>query len=110
MLKSKIHHATITSTSLDYIGSIFIDQDLLSRTDIKQFEKLEVYNLSNGKSWSTYAMPAPAGSGRIDVNGSAWHHCKPGDMINILAFHMTDEDEYPRMILVDHDNKFEMNL
>jgi aspartate 1-decarboxylase len=109
MLKSKIHHAKITETNLGYIGSLFIDEDLLEKTDIKKYEKIEVFNLSNGKNWSTYAMPAARGSGIFSVRGSASHHCKVGDMINILVYAITDEDKHPKMILLEN-NKFKEYL
>jgi aspartate 1-decarboxylase len=110
MLKSKIHHAKVTETNLGYIGSLFIDEDLLEKANIKKFEKIEVFNLNNGKNWTTYAMPAERGSGIISVRGSASHHCKQGDMINILVYAITDKEEYPKMILLDKDNHFEKYL
>ena len=72
MLKSKIHRATLTSTELDYEGSITIDRDLLSKADILRNEQVHVLNIDNGSRFVTYAMAAPAGSGEVILNGAAY--------------------------------------
>ncbi|HBJ80721.1 aspartate 1-decarboxylase, partial [Pseudothermotoga sp.] len=40
MLKSKIHRATVTEADLNYEGSITIDEDLMERADILEFEQV----------------------------------------------------------------------
>jgi aspartate 1-decarboxylase len=37
VLKSKIHSATITETSLEYEGSIEIDEDIMKAAGIKEY-------------------------------------------------------------------------
>ena len=39
LLKSKIHRAFVTDANPDYVGSILIDEELMDRTDIWNFEK-----------------------------------------------------------------------
>ncbi|NQS89679.1 aspartate 1-decarboxylase, partial [Patescibacteria group bacterium] len=56
ILKSKIHRATVTAVKLNYEGSITIDEELLKKVDILPKEKVEVFNLSNGARFSTYAI------------------------------------------------------
>ena len=109
MLKSKIHHAKVTETNLGYIGSLFIDEDLMEKANILKYEKIEVFNLTSGKSWHTNAMPAERGSGIFSVRGSAAHHCKVGDMINILVFEITEKVTKPTMILLE-ENEFKEYL
>ena len=104
--KSKIHRATVTGADLDYIGSIAIDEDLLRRTDIIPGEKVHVWNINNGERIETYALPAPAGSGQIVLNGAAARKFRENDKVIIAAFVLTDELVQPRMILVDELNKF----
>lgn len=104
--KSKIHHATVTDANVDYIGSIGIDAELLARADIVPGEKVGVWNVTNGARVETYAIPAPAGSGAIVVNGAAAHHFAAGDVVIIVAFTLTDEPVQPRMFLVDAENAF----
>jgi aspartate 1-decarboxylase len=104
--KSKIHRATVTEANLDYIGSIAIDTELLERADILPGEKVGVWNVTNGERIETYAIPAPAGSGQLMVNGAAARRFQRGDKVIVVAFVLTDEAITPRMILVDERNRF----
>ena len=104
--KSKIHHATVTEANLHYVGSIAVDSELLERVDILPGEKVCVWNVNNGERIETYALPAPAGSGQVLVNGAAARRFQPGDRVIIVAFVLTDEVIEPRMILVDEQNRF----
>ena len=104
--KSKIHHARVTEANVNYIGSIAIDRELLERVDILPGEKVAVWNVTNGERVETYALPAPAGSREIVVNGAAARRFQAGDTVIIVAFVLTDEAITPRMILVDERNGF----
>lgn len=104
--KSKIHRATVTEANLEYIGSIAIDEDLMKRCDIVPGEQVCIWNLTNGERIETYAIPAPAHSGEIMVNGAAARRFQPKDKIIIAAFLLTDEPVQPKMILVDEKNRF----
>ncbi|MEI7816134.1 MAG: aspartate 1-decarboxylase, partial [Desulfuromonadales bacterium] len=48
MLKSKIHRATVTGADLHYEGSVTIDRDLMDAADIVSYEKVAVWNVTNG--------------------------------------------------------------
>ena len=104
--KSKIHRATVTGTELTYIGSVTVDEDLLKRSNILPGEKVCIWNLNNGERIETYALPAPAGSGEIVINGAAARRFHQKDKIIIVAFVLTDEIVKPHMILVDERNRF----
>lgn len=104
--KAKIHHARVTDSNVDYIGSIAIDAELLERVDIVSGEKVAVWNVENGERFETYALPAVRGSGEIIVNGAAAHRCSAGDRLIIVSFVLTDEAVEPRMVLVDGRNRF----
>ncbi|MEX1014804.1 MAG: aspartate 1-decarboxylase, partial [Candidatus Paceibacterota bacterium] len=39
VLKSKIHRGKVTSTNTDYVGSVFIDKELMKKVDLIQYEK-----------------------------------------------------------------------
>ena len=107
MLKSKIHHAKVTTRDSNYVGSIFIDEALLEKANILPYEKVEVVDVSNGNRWETYAGGAQKGSGIVSVNGGGARLCCEGDLLIILAFEMTDRlDEKPTMIRVDQNNHF----
>lgn len=109
MLKSKIHRATVTASELDYEGSIEIDQNLMEAGDILNFEEVWVWNLTNGARFSTYAIPAEPGSGRICVNGAAARLTQAGDTVIIASFVILDEKELrnyePRLVFVDEHNR-----
>lgn len=108
-LKAKIHRATITETDINYNGSISVDQDLLEAANIHNNERVEIYNITNGARFTTYAIPAPRNSGKIAINGAASRLVHKGDLIIICAYAMVDQEEIknisPTVILVDKNNK-----
>ena len=107
--KSKIHRATVTDCSLDYVGSISIDADLIKRADLVPFEKVQVANINNGERFETYVIEAPAGSGTIALNGAAARKGDKGDLIIIIAYGHIDKAEgagfKPAIVHVDSNNK-----
>lgn len=109
LLRAKIHRATVTAADLDYEGSISIDQTLLDASGIVEWEQVHVVDLTNGARLETYVIPAPAGSGEIQMNGAAAHLVDPGDMIIIMAYEGVPEDRLPehqpRIVLVDERNR-----
>lgn len=110
LCKSKIHRATVTGADLHYVGSIGIDEALMRRVDLVAGEQVAVWNVNNGQRIETYALPLPAGSGDVIVNGAAARHFQAGDKIIIVAFCLTDEAVTPRMIAVDDDNRIVREL
>jgi len=109
LLKSKLHRVTVTHAELDYEGSVAIDEDLLKAGDILEYEQLEVYNITNGERFGTYAIRAEAGSGVISVNGAAAHKANPGDLLIICTYARLNEDELenfePTLVYVDDKNR-----
>lgn len=109
MLKSKLHRVTVTHSELDYEGSVAVDGRLLDAADIREYERIEVYNLKNGERFSTYAIRAEEGSGIISVNGAAAHKANPGDIVIICAYAEIEEKELaafkPRLVYVDARNR-----
>ena len=109
LLKAKIHRASVTHAELHYEGSCAIDSRLLEISGIRDNERIEIYNVSNGERFSTYAIRAEAGSGIISVNGAAAHRAEPGDLVIICAYGMCDEAEAarhkPTLVYVDRENR-----
>ena len=109
MLRSKIHRATVTQADLHYEGSCGIDPDLLEAADIKEFEKIELYNINNGERFSTYAIRGVRGSGEISLNGAAARRAHLGDLLIICTYgSMSDEDAasyVPKIVFVDEKNR-----
>lgn len=105
MLKSKIHRVTVTGASLDYIGSITIDRDLLDAAGILPGERVYIVDNNNGERFDTYAIEGPRGSGVICLNGAAARKVQIGDIIIIICYaSMTPEEAAvfkPRVIFPD---------
>ena len=106
LLKSKIHRAFVTDANPDYVGSILIDEELMERTDIWNFEKVLICDVTNGNRFDTYAIPGERGSGVVAVQGAAARLVDTGDCLIIMAFDLTDKPVEPKMILVDDKNSF----
>jgi aspartate 1-decarboxylase len=108
MLKSKIHRATVTAADLNYEGSITIDKLLLDAADLAEYEKVAVWNVTNGSRLETYTMAGEAGSGVICLNGAAARLVARGDLVIIASFINVDNDfvgQYkPKLVFVDADN------
>lgn len=109
MLKAKLHRVTVTEANLNYVGSITIDSDLMKAANILPNEQVHVVDNNNGSRLVTYAIPGPAGSGVICLNGSAARMVQPGDIAIIMAYATMTEEEAkshtPTVVLVDGDNK-----
>ena len=86
LLKSKIHRAQVTGTSLEYEGSLTIDKDLMEKVGLLSNERILCSNLANGERFETYAIPGERGSGTIELNGAVAHLGKTGDRLTIMAF------------------------
>ena len=108
MLKSKLHRVRVTHSELHYEGSCAIDENLLDAANIREYEQIQIYNISNGARLTTYAIRAKRGSGMISVNGAAAHHAKPGDLIIIATYAVYHEIEleryHPELVYVDDTN------
>ena len=109
LLKGKIHRAAVTQCDLNYEGSISLDATLMERAGILPHEQVDVLNINNGQRFTTYAIPAPAGSGTIGVNGAAARLAQKGDLVIIVAYARMEEAEAksfnPRVVLVDGHNR-----
>lgn len=108
MLTSKLHRAAVTDKSIDYEGSIEIDQALMDEVGLVSHEQVHVYNINNGNRFQTYVIPAPAGSGRISINGAAARQAEINDRIIIAAYgimSLSKEDGYrPKVLLLNEKN------
>lgn len=109
ILKSKIHGATVTESSVDYFGSITIDETLMKAANLVEYEKVLIGNLTNGNRVETYVIRGKKDSDVIGMNGAAAHLCKVGDKVLIMSFALLDEKELkkhkPKIILLDNRNR-----
>ena len=81
LLQGKIHGATVTGAELNYEGSIAVDMDLLTAARILPSEKCTRVESDKWRALETYAIPRPAGSGEVVVNGAAARCVQTGDRI-----------------------------
>ncbi len=109
LLASKIHNCTLTEANVDYMGSISIDAALLEAADILPNEQVHVVNVSNGERLVTYAIPALANSGAIELNGAAARLGVIGDRVIIMTYAQFSRQELegftPTIVFVNQANQ-----
>ncbi|WP_075186569.1 aspartate 1-decarboxylase [Teredinibacter haidensis] len=108
LLKGKLHMACVTQAELWYDGSCAIDADLVKLAGLREFERIEIYNVDNGERFSTYVILAAAGGKTISMNGAAARRVQVGDRIIIAAYGQMDEAEAesfkPKLVYLNQDN------
>jgi len=111
LLKGKLHMASVTQAELWYDGSCAIDADLVQLAGLREFERIDIYNVNNGERFSTYVILAEAGTGTISMNGAAARKVDVGDRIIIAAYGQFTEAEAanfkPRLVYLNADNSVE---
>lgn len=111
LLKGKLHMACVTQAELWYDGSCAIDADLVKLAGLREFEQIDIYNISNGERFTTYVILAESGSGTISLNGAAARKAQVGDRIIIAAYGQFDANEAenfkPRLVYLNEDNSVE---
>ncbi len=109
LLKCKLHRACVTHAELDYEGSCAIDEQLMGLAGLREYEQIQIYNVTNGERFTTYAIRAESGSRVISVNGAAAHKAAPGDRIIICAYATMEAAEaehfQPTLIYCDAQNR-----
>jgi len=109
MLQAKLHRVTVTHAELEYEGSCAIDGKLLDTAGIREYQQIEIYNITNGERFTTYAIRAEDDSGIISINGAAAHKAAPNDIVIIAAYTQLDQRELakykPLLVYVDSANR-----
>lgn len=110
-LKSKIHRATVVQAQLNYVGSITIDEALLEKSGILEYEKVQIVDIDNGARFETYAISGERNSGMICLNGAAARMVSVGDKIIIMSYALMTPQELsenpPKVVFVDEKNRAE---
>ena len=94
----------VTSSDVDYEGSIEIDTELMEAAGIWEGEKVLVASITSGNRLETYVQPGKPGSRDIIINGGAAHRIKKGERVAIMAFALSDVPVVPKKILLDEEN------
>ena len=109
LLAAKIHSCTITNANLNYMGSISIDELLLTAAGIVPYEQVHVVNVNNGERFITYAIAAAPGSGSIELNGAAARLGVKGDKSIVMSYAQFNDVEaqnhQPKVVMVDGRNQ-----
>ncbi|MXP49405.1 aspartate 1-decarboxylase [Pantoea sp. Eser] len=111
VLQGKLHRAKVTQADLNYEGSCAIDQDFLDASGILQYEAIDIYNVTNGQRFSTYAIAAERGSKIISVNGAAARCACEGDILIICSYVQVEDAEarqwqrQPKVAYFEGDNQ-----
>jgi len=81
----------------------------MDAADMREYEKIELYNINNGERFSTYIIKAKRGSGAISLNGAATRKAHVGDHLIICTYGPIDDNQSrlhaPKIILVDERNR-----
>ncbi len=108
LLKCKIHRARATHAELHYEGSCAIDGKLMDLAGLLEYEQIQIYNVTNGERFTTYAIRGEDGSGMISVNGAAAHKANVGDILIIAAYGHYESHELlnhkPKLVYCNPDN------
>ncbi len=94
MLRAKLHNVKVTDKKLYYNGSITIGEELLKKAGFLEGEKVEIYNMNNGKRFSTYVIKGRGSE--IVLNGAAARMGEIGDALIIASYALMTEKEAKR--------------
>jgi aspartate 1-decarboxylase len=99
----------VTDANLHYQGSVTIDPLLMEAADLVHYERVEIYNCTNGERFATYAIPGTRGQGEIVINGAAAHKATTGDIVILASYADYEEAEcrthQPSLVFVDDGNR-----
>ncbi|HUX80846.1 MAG TPA: aspartate 1-decarboxylase [Candidatus Paceibacterota bacterium] len=106
---AKLHRATVTDGSLDYVGSITIDELLVEAAGMVPGQMVTINNLSNAVTWRTYILKGEKGKGEIILNGPPARLFQRGDKVVILGEAWVDAKDAakmsPTVVFMDGENK-----
>ena len=109
LLNSKLHRLHVTQVEIDYEGSCALDTDFMAAAKMTEYEKVEIYNVTNGERFSTYLIAAEAGSKTVSINGAAAHKASPEDIIIICSYVSMSENQIsnhaPTLVYFNESNE-----
>jgi L-aspartate-alpha-decarboxylase len=92
LLKSQVHHVSVTQGGQSCEGSCAIDEGLLEAAGIVENEQVHVWNIANGERFVACATKGQRGTGMVSVHGSAATRAAVGDLLIIAAFAQLPQD------------------
>lgn len=97
-LKAKISAIIITGASVEYEGSLTLDEDLMDELGVKAYEQVWVNGKYTNGRIMTYLIPGERGTRICEVNGGAAQHFAPGETVHLLFFTISDLPVKPKII------------
>jgi aspartate 1-decarboxylase len=108
-LAGKIHRIRVTATEVNYVGSIGVPISLLKAAGINPLEEVEVWNVTNGERFATYAVPAE--EGLCTVFGAAARRVATGDFLIVSGWTYLEfqhvQDHKAKLAMVSETNRLE---
>ena len=109
VLKSKIHRLVITEASLNYVGSLTLDIELMEAAGMIENEKIHIVNVNNGERLETYRIAGKRGSGVCCLNGPAARKGEIGDIVIVISYASMPFEEAktfkPTVIFPNEENR-----
>ena len=109
LLRAKIHRIAVTECDVEYEGSLTLDSELMQAADLVPFERIEVYDVTNGSRFATYVIEGEPASRVCCVNGAAARLVEKGDRLILAAYAAIDEgelrDHRPKVVVIGDENE-----
>ena len=111
VLKSKVHRVIITEASLNYVGSLTLDEELMDAAGMIENEKVQIVNINNGERLETYLIKGKRGSGICCLNGPAARKGAVGDIIIVISYAIMPFEEAkvykPKIVFPNEKNEIQ---
>jgi len=106
--RAKIMGAVVTEVRHRYWASLEVDKKILDSAGMKNFEKVLVVNMVNGKRFETYLVEAPEGEGDIVLAGGGAFLGEVGDDLGLAVFSSIPINEadkhFPKVVILGEGN------
>jgi aspartate 1-decarboxylase len=110
-LVSKIENAHVTNIEPGNSNSIAIDNELINKSGLKEFQKVNIIDIQNGFRMESFVADLEESPGAVIIKGINANKFKVGDRITITAYALLDERELnsrsANILILDGDNKVE---
>ena len=106
-LAAKLHRLRVTEANVNYAGSVDVDEEIMNAAGIEPYERVQLNNFTSGRTWTTYIVPAAAGSRKFCLNGGAARFGVPGDIVAVLTYRLAEKFQPARVVVLNEHNGIE---
>ena len=108
-MQARIPRVSATHAERNCEGSCAIDQNLLDAADIQEFDAIDIYGVTNGERFPTYAIRAERDSRIVSAGGATARRAAVRDILIIACCSANNERELkkcePKLVYVDGRNR-----